>query len=135
MDEELQKELKALRRSLLINRILNGVLLAFMLVLLISGIRVTKKVLPMMEEVGQISATMEEIGKLDLVALSDSVNSIDDQLSAVDWDMVMAQIEAIDVEAFNDGLNTIRGIDVDALGKAIDNLNSVMNALKSLPFF
>ena len=135
MDEELQKELKALRRGLLINRILNGVLLGVMLILLICGIRVVKLVTPVIDDVKQISATMEKLESLDLATLMEDVNSIDAQLSSVDWTKVADKIDAIDMQAFNEGLNTIKDIDVEQFGKAIENLNSIMTALKSLPFF
>ena len=140
--EVLQQELKSLRRSLLINRILNAVILVLLIALLAGGYMVVQKVLPSLADVKAIAESLEEmesglamLESVDIDALTQDVDEINAQLSSVDWESIITQVEALDVDGFNEAMNSLEALDAEELEKAIENLNAVMATFQKLPFF
>ena len=140
--EVLQQELKSLRRSLLINRILNAVILVLLVALLAGGYMVVQKVLPSLADVKAIAESLEEmesglamLESVDIDALTQDVDEINAQLSSVDWESIITQVEALDVDGFNEAMNSLEALDAEELEKAIENLNAVMATFQKLPFF
>ena len=140
--EVLQQELKSLRRSLRINRILNAVILVLLIALLAGGYMVVQKVLPSLADVKAIAESLEEmesglamLESVDIDALTQDVDEINAQLSSVDWESIITQVEALDVDGFNEAMNSLEALDAEELEKAIENLNAVMATFQKLPFF
>ncbi|MBR6326564.1 MAG: hypothetical protein IKR61_07130 [Lachnospiraceae bacterium] len=140
--EVLQQELKSLRRSLRINRILNAVILVLLIALLAGGYMVVQKVLPSLADVKAIAESLEEmesglamLESVDIDALTQDVDEINAQLSSVDWESIITQVEALDVDGFNEAMDSLEALDAKELEKAIENLNAVMATFQKLPFF
>jgi hypothetical protein len=140
--EVLQQELKSLRRSLLINRILNAVILVLLIALLAGGYMVVQKVLPSLADVKAIAESLEEmesglamLESVDIDGLTQDVDEINAQLSSVDWESIITQVEALDVDGFNEAMDSLEALDAKELEKAIENLNAVMATFQKIPFF
>ncbi|MCR5426807.1 MAG: hypothetical protein K6E81_08255 [Lachnospiraceae bacterium] len=140
--EVLQQELKSLRRSLRINRILNAVILVLLIALLAGGYMVVQKVLPSLADVKAIAESLEEmesglamLESVDIDGLTQDVDEINAQLSSVDWESIITQVEALDVDGFNEAMDSLEALDAKELEKAIENLNAVMATFQKLPFF
>ena len=154
--EVLQQELKSLRRSLLINRILNAVILVLLIALLAGGYMVVQKVLPSLADVKAIAESLEEMesglamlesvdidgdyfamncSDMDIDGLTQDVDEINAQLSSVDWESIITQVEALDVDGFNEAMDSLEALDAKELEKAIENLNAVMATFQKIPFF
>ncbi len=140
--EVLQQELKSLRRSLRINRILNAVILVLLIALLAGGYMVVQKVLPSLADVKAIAESLEEmesglamLESVDIDALTQDVDEINAQLSSVDWESIITQVEALDVDGFNEAMDSLEALDAKELEKAIENLNAVMATFQKIPFF
>ena len=140
--EVLQQEIKSLRRSLLINRILNAVILVLLIALLAGGYMVVQKVLPSLADVKAIAESLEEmesglamLESVDIDGLTQDVDEINAQLSSVDWESIITQVEALDVDGFNEAMDSLEALDAKELEKAIENLNAVMATFQKIPFF
>ena len=140
--EVLQQELKSLRRSLLINRILNAVILVLLIAVLAGGYMVVQKVLPSLADVKAIAESLEEmesglamLESVDIDGLTQDVDEINAQLSSVDWESIITQVEALDVDGFNEAMDSLEALDAKELEKAIENLNAVMATFQKIPFF
>ncbi len=129
-------ELKSLKRSLLVTKVLCGVLCLLMVAILAGGAYVVKILYPEVQTVNShleaLSALTKQVEGVDFAQVSKDVNEINATLSDVDWEMVSEQLNSLDVESIN---TTLQGLNVEELEEAIENLNSVIGVLRKLSIF
>ena len=131
-----EKDWKSLKQSLLITKILCGVLCLLMIGVLAGGIYAVKTIYPEVQAVNshlnQLSGLVKQVEDVDFVQVAKDVNEINATLSDVDWDMVSEQLNSLDVDSIN---TTLQGLNVEELETAIENLNSVIGSLRKLSIF
>ena len=119
-----------------------GVVIGLLIAVLAGGYMVVQKVLPSLADVKAIAESLEEmesglamLESVDIDGLTQDVDEINAQLSSVDWESIITQVEALDVDGFNEAMDSLEALDAKELEKAIENLNAVMATFQKIPFF
>ncbi len=123
-DNELEKQLKKLRRDLKFNRILSIVSVLLTICLLGALVWVQRTLEPVVEQVSQldidtVNSTLTEAESV-LTEISDS---------DIDWEQLSGTIAGLDVDTLNE---TMRALDMEQLTEAIENLNDASEAIQEL---
>lgn len=105
--ENMEKELKRLRKSMAITRVFCVIPAILFAVIVVGGIYVW----------GQVSGIVENV--------MPAVEAV----SEVDWVALAEKVEQFDVEALN---KTLGSINADELNEAVENLNDASDALKKV---
>ncbi|MCD8196856.1 MAG: hypothetical protein LUE24_06800 [Lachnospiraceae bacterium] len=123
-DNELEKQLKKLRRDLKFNRVLSIVSVLLTVCLLGALVWVQRTLEPVVEQVSQldidtVNSTLTEAESV-LTEISDS---------DIDWEQLSGTIAGLDVDTLNE---TMRALDMEQLTEAIENLNDASEAIQEL---
>lgn len=123
-DNELEKQLKKLRRDLKFNRVLSIVSVLLTVCLLGALVWVQRTLEPVVEQVSQldidtVNSTLTEAESV-LTEISDS---------DIDWEQLSGTIAGLDVDMLNE---TMRALDMEQLTEAIENLNDASEAIQEL---
>lgn len=117
--QKLMKELKFTRIICMISSLLTLCLLA-------GGILLFGKV----QELAEICRpVVEQVSKLDVESLNDTMDHINTSLETVDWKQVADALEELDVEALN---SAIEGLDTEELTKSLKNLNDAVDKVQEI---
>lgn len=123
--EELKKELRMTRIFCVVSALLTaGLLLAIILlsIRIQPLIRYAEETRPVLDslaalDVEAVNGTLNQLENMDLKALADSINELD-------MSVVNETLEQVD--------SALEDMDVEALSTAIQNLNSIVESLKSV---
>ncbi|MCC8139263.1 MAG: hypothetical protein LIO67_03010 [Lachnospiraceae bacterium] len=123
-DNELEKQLKKLRRDLKINRIFSIALL-LLTVCLLGALAWT---------VQTLEPVVEQVSQLDIDTVNSTLTEAESVLteisaSDIDWEQLSGTIAGLDVDTLNE---TMRALDMEQLTEAIENLNEASEAIQEL---
>lgn len=121
--EEMYKKLK---KDMLINRIISIVTLVFTTAILVVAVFAFVELKQFLDEVEPI---VEELSKLDIEALNESLNHFNDIIETFNLDDVMDTINSIDFEGINE---ILEGLDVEELTETLENINEGADRLDQI---
>ncbi len=153
MGQELNEQLiNKLRKELLWTRIFSIISSVLMIVILVGagivfskaveyGKQVTAYATQVEQYIAEIKPTLDQLSKVDVVALNDTLVQtqavieevdwalINDSIASVDWEKVSKQLEELDVEALNEA---VEGLDTEELSKSLETMNGVVDKLRGV---
>ncbi|MCD8096964.1 MAG: hypothetical protein LUE31_02800 [Lachnospiraceae bacterium] len=123
-DNELEKQLKKLRRDLRVNRIISIVSVLLTVCLLGALVWVA----------GTLEPVVEQVSQLDIDTVNSTLTEAESVLteisaSDIDWEQLSGTIAGLDVDTLNE---TMRALDMEQLTEAIENLNEASEAIQEL---
>lgn len=121
--EEMYKKLK---KDMLINRIISIVTLVFTTVILVVAVFAFVELKQFLDEVEPI---VEELSKLDIEALNESLNHFNDIIETFNIDDFMDTMNSIDFEGINE---VLEGLDVEELTETLENINEGADRLDEI---
>ena len=117
--QKLMKELKFTRIICMISSLLTLCLLAGRILLF-----------GKVQELAEICRpVVEQVSKLDVESLNDTMDHINASLETVDWKQVADALEELDVEALN---SAIEGLATEELSKSLKNLNDAVDKVQEI---
>ena len=117
---------KKLRKDMLVNRIISIVTLVFTTVILVLAIVAFVELKQFLDEVEPV---VEELSKIDIEALNESLNHFNDIIETFNLDDVMDTINSIDFEGINE---VLEGLDVEELTETLENINEGADRLDEI---
>ncbi len=121
--ENMGKELKSLRRSMVITRIFCVIPAVLFAAVLIGGVYIWGQVSGIVEKAMPAVETMGDVNWTEVVGTLEEVKTA---VTDVDWQALSEKVEQFDVEAMN---KTLSGLDIEALNEAVENLNKASDAI------
>lgn len=121
--EEMYKKLK---KDMLINRIILIVTLVFTTAILVVAIFAFVELKGFLTEIEPI---VEELSKLDIEALNESLNHFNDIIETFNIDDFMDTMNSIDFEGINE---VLEGLDVEELTETLENINEGADRLDEI---
>lgn len=121
--EEMYKKLK---KDMLINRIISIVTLVFTTAILVVAIFAFVELKGFLTEIEPI---VEELSKLDIEALNESLNHFNDIIETFNIDDFMDTMNSIDFEGINE---VLEGLDVEELTETLENINEGADRLDEI---
>lgn len=121
--EEMYKKLK---KDMLINRIISIVTLVFTTAILVVAVFAFVELKQFLDEVEPI---VEELSKLDIEALNESLNHFNDIIETFNIDDFMDTMNSIDFEGINE---VLEGLDVEELTETLENINEGADRLDEI---
>lgn len=121
--EEMYKKLK---KDMLINRIISIVTLVFTTAILVVAVSAFVELKQFLDEVEPI---VEELSKLDIEALNESLNHFNDIIETFNIDDFMDTMNSIDFEGINE---VLEGLDVEELTETLENINEGADRLDEI---
>ncbi|MCC8162584.1 MAG: hypothetical protein LIO86_05310 [Lachnospiraceae bacterium] len=123
-DNELEKQLKKLRRDLKVNRIIS--IVSVLLTVCLLGALVWAA--------GTLEPVVEQVSQLDIDTVNNTLTEAESVLteisaSDIDWEQLSGTIAGLDVDTLNE---TMRALDMEQLTEAIENLNEASEAIQEL---
>ncbi|MCD8362071.1 MAG: hypothetical protein LUC98_03750 [Lachnospiraceae bacterium] len=123
-DNELEKQLKKLRRDLKVNRIIS--IVSVLLTVCLLGALVWAA--------GTLEPVVEQVSQLDIDTVNSTLTEAESVLtkisaSDIDWEQLSGTIAGLDVDTLNE---TMRALDMEQLTEAIENLNEASEAIQEL---
>lgn len=123
---KMEEMYKKLRKDMLINRIISIVTLVFTTAILVVAVFAFVELKQFLDEVEPI---VEELSKLDIEALNESLNHFNDIIETFNLDDVMDTINSIDFEGINE---ILEGLDVEELTETLENINEGADRLDEI---
>lgn len=123
---KIEEMYKKLRKDMLINRIISIVTLVFTTAILVVAVFAFVELKQFLDEVEPI---VEELSKLDIEALNESLNHFNDIIETFNLDDVMDTINSIDFEGINE---ILEGLDVEELTETLENINEGADRLDEI---
>lgn len=117
--QKLIKELRFTRIICIISSLLTLCLLA-------GGILLFGKVQELVEICQPV---VEQVSKLDVESLNDTMDHVNASLETVDWEQVANALGELDVDALN---SAIEGLDTEELTKSLKNLNDAVDKVQEI---
>ncbi len=129
---DIQEELEKLKKELRITRVLCTVSSLLTAGLLIGIVFLSVNLLPLIRFAEDVRPVMGSLKALDVEA----VNGVLDQLETVDLKEFSDAVEQLDMDTLNDTLEQVdkalEDMDMEAVSTAVQNLNGVVDTLKSV---
>ena len=117
--QKLIKELRFTRIICMISSLLTLCLLA-------GGILLFGKV----QELAEVCRpVVEQVSRLDVERLNDTMEHVNASLESVDWEQVADALGELDVEALN---SAIEGLDTEELSESLKNLNDAVEKVQEI---
>lgn len=123
---KMEEMYKKLRKDMLINRIISIVTLVFTTAILVVAIFAFVELKQFLDEVEPI---VEELSKLDIEALNESLNHFNDIIETFNIDDFMDTMNSIDFEGINE---VLEGLDVEELTETLENINEGADRLDEI---
>lgn len=123
---KMEEMYKKLRKDMLINRIISIVTLVFTIAILVVAIFAFVELKQFLDEVEPI---VEELSKLDIEALNESLNHFNDIIETFNIDDFMDTMNSIDFEGINE---VLEGLDVEELTETLENINEGADRLDEI---
>ena len=123
---KMEEMYKKLRKDMLINRIISIVTLVFTTAILVVAVFAFVELKQFLDEVEPI---VEELSKLDIEALNESLNHFNDIIETFNIDDFMDTMNSIDFEGINE---ILEGLDVEELTETLENINEGADRLDEI---
>ena len=123
---KMEEMYKILRKDMLINRIISIVTLVFTTAILVVAVFAFVELKQFLDEVEPI---VEELSKLDIEALNESLNHFNDIIETFNIDDFMDTMNSIDFEGINE---VLEGLDVEELTETLENINEGADRLDEI---
>lgn len=125
-NEELIVEMKSLKKSLFINRILSIVSSVFsfvMIIVLIIGISRINAF------IGEVQIVSEQVAQIDTDQVNDAIEKFNETVEQIDFEYINDSFKEVDMKKIGEIVETI---DAAELEKTLENINSVSEKLKKV---
>ncbi len=125
-NEELIVEMKSLKKSLFINRILSIVSSVFsfvMIIVLIIGISRINAF------IGEVQIVSEQVAQIDMDQVNDAIEKFNETVEQIDFEYINDSFKEVDMKKIGEIVETI---DAAELEKTLENINSVSEKLKKV---
>ena len=123
---KMEEMYKKLRKDMLVNRIISIVTLVFTTVILVLAIVAFVELKQFLDEVEPV---VEELSKIDIEALNESLNHFNDIIETFNVDDFMDTMNSIDFEGINE---VLEGLDVEELTETLENINEGADRLDQI---
>lgn len=123
---KMEEMYKKLRKDMLVNRIISIVTLVFTTVILVLAIVAFVELKQFLDEVEPV---VEELSKIDIEALNESLNHFNDIIETFNVDDFMDTMNSIDFEGINE---VLEGLDVNELTETLENINEGADRLDEI---
>ena len=125
-NEELMVEMKALKKTLFINRILSIVSSVFSLVMIIVLIIGISRINAF---IGEVQIVSEQVAQIDTDQVNDAIEKFNKTVEQIDFEYINDSFKEVDMKKIGEIVETI---DAAELEKTLENINSVSEKLKKV---
>ena len=125
-NEELLLEMKSLKKSLFINRILSivsSVCSLVMIVVLIIGI---SRINAFIKEVQVVA---EQVARIDVEQVNDAIETFNETVEKIDFEYLNESFKEVDMKKIGEIVETINAAELE---ETLENINNVSEKLKKL---
>lgn len=125
-NEELLMEMKSLKKSLFVNRILSivsSVCSLVMIVVLIIGI---SRINAFIQEVQVVA---EQVAQIDVDQVNDAIEKFNETVEQIDFEYINDSFKEVDMKKIGEIVETINAAQLE---ETLENINSVSEKLKKL---
>lgn len=125
-NEELLLEMKSLKKSLFINRILSivsSVCSLVMIVVLIIGI---SRINAFIKEVQVVA---EQVARIDVEQVNDAIETFNETVEKIDFEYINESFKEVDMKKIGEIVETINAAELE---ETLENINNVSEKLKKL---
>lgn len=124
LQEEWKKDMKSLKRSLRVNRVINIISSLLSLTVFIVLVIVIGKVDSFREE---LTPAINKISEIDVQQVNAAIENFNAMMEEFDMEEINAKFESVDLEAIGE---IVESINPEELEKTLNNINSVSERLK-----
>ena len=125
-NEELLLEMKSLKKSLFINRILSivsSVCSLVMIVVLIIGIS------RMNAFIKEVQVVAEQVALIDVEQVNDAIETFNETVEKIDFEYINESFKEVDMKKIGEIVETINAAELE---ETLENINNVSEKLKKL---
>lgn len=126
LQEEWKKDMKSLKRSLGVNRVINIISSLLSLTVIIVLVIVIGKVDSFREE---LTPAIDKISEIDVQRVNAAIENFNVMMEEFDMEEINAKFESVDLEAIGE---IVESINPEELEKTLNNINSVSERLKTI---
>lgn len=125
-NEELLTEMKALKKSLFINRILSLVSSVFSLVMIVVLIIGISRMNVFIEEVRIVA---DQVAEIDTDQVNDAIEKFNATVEQIDFEYINDSFKEVDMKKIGEIVETINAAELE---ETLENINNVSEKLKKL---
>lgn len=125
-NEELLTEMKALKKSLFINRILSIVSSVFSLVMIVVLIIGISRVNAFIKEVQVVAG---QVARIDVEQVNDAIEMFNETVDKIDFEYINESFKEVDMKKIGEIVETINAAELE---ETLENINNVSEKLKKL---
>lgn len=126
LQEEWKKDMKSLKRSLRVNRVINIISSLLSLTVFIVLVIVIGKVDSFREE---LTPAIDKISEIDVQQVNAAIENFNVMMEEFDMEEINAKFESVDLEAIGE---IVESINPEELEKTLNNISSVSERLKTI---
>lgn len=126
LQEEWKKDMKSLKRSLRVNRVINIISSLLSLTVFIVLVIVIGKVDSFREE---LTPAIDKISEIDVQQVNAAIENFNAMMEEFDMEEINAKFESVDLEAIGE---IVESINPEELEKTLNNISSVSERLKTI---
>lgn len=126
LQEEWKKDMKSLKRSLGVNRVINIISSLLSITVIIVLVIVIGKVDSFREE---LTPAINKISEIDVQQVNAAIENFNVMMEEFDMEEINAKFESVDLEAIGE---IVESINPEELEKTLNNINSVSERLKTI---
>ena len=125
-NEELLLEMKSLKKSLFINRILSIVSSACSLVMIVVLIIGISRINAFIKEVQVVA---EQVARIDVEQVNDAIETFNETVEKIDFEYINESFKEVDMKKIGEIVETINAAELE---ETLENINNVSEKLKKL---
>ncbi len=125
-NEELLLEMKSLKKSLFINRILSIVSSACSLVMIVVLIIGISRINAFIKEVQVVA---EQVARIDVEQVNDAIETFNETVEKIDFEYINESFREVDMKKIGEIVETINAAELE---ETLENINNVSEKLKKL---
>ena len=125
-NEELLAEMKSLKKSLYINRILSIVSSVFSLVMIIVLIIGISRINAF---IGEVQIVAEQVAQIDTDQVNDAIEKFNKTVEQIDFEYINDSFKEVDMKKIGEIVETINAAELE---ETLENINNVSEKLKKI---
>lgn len=125
-NEELVEEMKSLKKSLFINRILSIVSSLFSLVMIVVLVIGISRMNVFIEEIRVVA---EQVAQIDTDQVNDAIEKFNETVEQIDFEYINDSFKEVDMKKIGEIVETINAAELE---ETLENINNVSEKLKKV---
>ena len=125
-NEELFEEMKSLKKSLFINRILSIVSSVFSLVMIVVLVIGISRMNVFIEEIRVVT---EQVAQIDTDQVNDAIEKFNETVEQIDFEYINDSFKEVDMKKIGEIVETINAAELE---ETLENINNVSEKLKKV---